>query len=484
MTRLPPITGVLGALFVAALVALAADRTASALPMYAQRSGRTCANCHVSPTLESPEGWDNPRLAERKCTLSCVACHVNPTGGGMRNASGRYYGQSTLSVYHTQDRSYTDLQKELLSDEQLYRFQQKFGDEAADLDGDGRFIPSVWSEVLAGVGAAQRGNWTSAGKPVGGPTKMAFWDGRYDDLNADPLLSVGGDIRAAYWSGTNTIFPMQVDLDAALHPVEHVTVMATAAARGRSSGVEDVARDPRSPVFARDAFVMIHELPYFSWAKAGIFLPSFGTYIDDHTAFTREFFEMDPSKSEDTVLGVELGTAPNYPFATASVFRDQVTAADADPGWGSALNFGYRDLGWSLTGHAMVKQRGGAARGDLVAGGVAWGFNPAYYQSRLPITLTGELTLGQRTIDGAVERPWALMQEAWWTPWNGVSVRGRMDLGSLDASAVGSLQQRTSLGLEVSPIPGLTMTGTGRVLTSPGSGSAASDVFVQTHIWF
>ena len=37
--------------FAVATVPNQADGT----PMYAQRSGRTCANCHVSPTLEDEE---------------------------------------------------------------------------------------------------------------------------------------------------------------------------------------------------------------------------------------------------------------------------------------------------------------------------------------------------------------------------------------------------------------------------------------------
>lgn len=40
----------------ASLVWVTTPSVAAALPMYAQRSGRTCANCHVSPTYEDPDG--------------------------------------------------------------------------------------------------------------------------------------------------------------------------------------------------------------------------------------------------------------------------------------------------------------------------------------------------------------------------------------------------------------------------------------------
>lgn len=112
---------------------------------------------------------------------------------------------------------------------------------------------------------------------------MAFWDGRYDDLNDDPAVWLGMDLRAAYWSGSNSAFPMQLDVAAGVHPIHHVTFSATLGA----------SRDARYAVFARNAFMLIHELPSMTWAKAGVFLPAYGLYSDDHTSFTRDGFEMD-----------------------------------------------------------------------------------------------------------------------------------------------------------------------------------------------
>ena len=67
--------------------------TAVTTPMYTARAGRTCDNCHVTPN-----DWVDPKLSERKCTLSCQGCHVDPAGGGMRNVVGRFYGRSTLPM--------------------------------------------------------------------------------------------------------------------------------------------------------------------------------------------------------------------------------------------------------------------------------------------------------------------------------------------------------------------------------------------------
>ena len=476
----PALTLLLVALL--AIGSLLVPSPGEALPMYAQRSGRTCANCHVSPTYEDPDGWDNPELADRKCNLSCISCHVDPTGGGLRNASGRYYGQATLPALPTQERGYGDVDRELFSDDAVHTYRRLF-DRPAKKQGE-RSIPSDLDEARGQVGTPQHGNWAAHGSPLGGVGKMDYWDGRYDDLNADPLVQIGGDFRLAYWSGSNSVFPMQADLDVAVQPADHLTVMATVAARGQSSGPAAALSDPRGPVFARRAFVMIHELPGASWAKAGVFMPSFGMYLDDHTAFTREWFEMDVSDSLDTVLGVEVGTAPNYPYATASVFQNDASfGRDDDPGWGASASAGYRDLGWSLTGHLMLKRRGKLARGDLLAGGLTWGYNPAYYRRELPLTLMGELSFGRRVTLQGPQLTIASTTEALYQLRNGLGLRGRLDLGVQHLES-GPFQARAQAGAELVPIPGLTLTAFGRLTVRASEEGVSPGMLVMSHVWF
>lgn len=470
------------------LLLLVAPSFAQALPMYAMRSGRTCGNCHVSPTYEDEGGWPNPELMKRKCNMSCMVCHTNPAGGGLRNTSGRYYGQSTLSIFPYQERSYSDYGRELASQEDIRSLLNKLGSWPFGKE-EGRQIPSTFAEVQSGIGANQRGGWSNFGKPFLGPSEYAFWDGRYGDLNADPLLQFGGDFRFAYWSGSQTFFPMQLDLHASVHPVEHLTVMATAAARGRTSGPNALIAQEQLPVFARNAFVMVHELPFMAYAKGGIFMPNFGTYIDDHTSFIREDFEMDVSTSDDTVIGAEIGLAPNYPFANFSAFRNfrpYGVAEDVDPGWGLTANLGWRDLGWSLTASGMMKRRPLEARGDLDALALGVGFNPFYYSNSIPLTYMGELVIGrrQRPITGTKALTFAMYHELWWTIVNGLSARFKYDLGARDAELDQALDHRVSAALDVSPVPGVTLITQGRMLVSQRDDQPGWDVFIHTHLWF
>lgn len=345
-------------------------------------------------------------------------------------------------------------------------------------------------DVLRGVGAGASAGFSTFGEPflADPPSRYAYWDGRYADLNADPLLVAGADVRLAYWSGASSIFPMQLDLHGALHPFEHVTIMATAALRGRVGGPVATFEQDRFPLFARNAFLLIHELPAMAYLKAGIFLPSFGTHIDDHTSFTRRFFEMDVSQAEDTVVGAEIGLAPNYPFATVSVFLNLLppdTPEGTDPGFGAAVNLGWRDIVWHLTAHGMLKRRDLAARGDLTAGGIGWGFNPFALSNKLPLTYMGELSAGrlQRPVTGSSATVLAMYHELWLTLFNGVSLRGKYELGTRDAEVDGLMEHRLSFLLDVGVFPGLTIiTGTRTQLASSRAGD--TDVMVQTHFWF
>jgi hypothetical protein len=67
---------------------------AAATPMYSVSSAHACNTCHVEPT-----GWLNPDKADRRCTLDCQGCHVNPSGGGLRTPLGEFYGEEVLPMF-------------------------------------------------------------------------------------------------------------------------------------------------------------------------------------------------------------------------------------------------------------------------------------------------------------------------------------------------------------------------------------------------
>lgn len=72
-------------------------KRADATPLIAMQAAERCDTCHEMPDSSNPK-WveENYRISERKCRLSCGVCHVNPSGGMLRNESGFIFGTKAL----------------------------------------------------------------------------------------------------------------------------------------------------------------------------------------------------------------------------------------------------------------------------------------------------------------------------------------------------------------------------------------------------
>lgn len=62
-----------------------------ATPILALKEADNCQGCHKSGRSQRP-------FFERRCTLDCQGCHIDPAGAGPRNAWGYYYSQAELST--------------------------------------------------------------------------------------------------------------------------------------------------------------------------------------------------------------------------------------------------------------------------------------------------------------------------------------------------------------------------------------------------
>jgi hypothetical protein len=459
---------------VVVVAVLAVAAAAEANPMYAGRSARTCDNCHVTPN-----DWKNPKLADRKCSMSCQTCHVDPAGGGARNASGRFFGRSTLPMIANSPRPTDDWDRNLLGRR----------DRATTYNSNLPLGPNDYASAPA-YGDSIEDPW-AWGKPLGGSSKYAFWDGRYAKLNADPMLRIGADIRmATLFAGNRLTFPMQIDLPVVFHPVHHVTFLVNTGARGRPSGYSDTFDSDRSFYF-REAFALLHEAPFQAYVKAGRFVPSYGLRLDDHTSRIRRTFELDGALPESRVTGVELGAAPNYPFVNISWFKttsrarlpDQWDIFDVDGGNGAAVNAGWRDLSWSMGASALLRRRQLEDGGDTSTFGVYGVFNPWRYRRTLPITYQAEFDFGryQRASGNETEHA-AFYQEIDWAAINGVILLVAHDWSDPDREVVDDHEHRVQVGVQITPYPGVTFDGRLRALM-PAAGGGDADLFVQLHLW-
>ncbi len=458
------------------LLAAAGARDVTATPRYAARAGRSCDSCHLTPN-----NWQELSLANRKCSLSCQTCHVDPAGGGARNVAGRFYGRATLPMIATSPRPTSDWDRGL--------FGMRRRDRATSYSDSLPQGPQRFEEARR-YHRTKDDRW-AWGRPAGGPNRYAPLQGRYGTLEADPLLRMGWDIRlATLASGTIIVFPMQGDLPVTVHPLRHVTLLLNTGFRGRSSGYSDTFDDSRTP-YLREAFLLLHQAPYQAYIKFGRFTPSYGLRLDDHTSQIRRRFELDGSLPETRVTGVEIGASPNYPFINVSYFRktslrrepSPFDIFDVDDSYGTAVNIGYRDLGWSAGGSLLLQRRPVAEGGDTSTLGGYAVLNLWHYRRELPFTYQAEFDYGSLTRRSGLRTDQAVFyQEVAWLFANGVNLLLAHDWADPDRLVIDDESNRYQAGGQVTPVPGVTLDARIRVLV-PTGGKSDVDFFVQLHLW-
>jgi hypothetical protein len=460
-----------------ALGLLSAASPLRATPLYAAREGRTCDNCHLRPNL-----WKNPPVLDRKCTMSCQGCHVDPAGGGMRTAAGRFFGSSTLPMIATSPRPTQDwdawIGKFLWRKDRATSFTNDLPEGPPDYDAsrDRRYAPH---------------DHFALGSPAGEPSHHAPFRGRYGSLNAHPLLRLSWDIRSALLLSKGALFfPMQADVAMALHPMEHVTFLGNVGARGRSTGIADVVDDPRTP-YLREGFLLLHEAPGNAYVKVGRFVPQFGLKVEDHTTQTRRTFEQDGSVPDARVTGVEAGINPNYPYVNVSWFRSTAATRtpaafdifDAVDGHGMALNVGYREIGWTAGASALLHRRDPAEGGDATGFALHGSFNPWFYRRSLPLTYEAEYDFGRYERTSGLETSHrAFWHELDWRAGNGVNLLLAQDWADPDTEVKDDHAFRVSAGFQLTPYPGITLDCRARALF-PATGQSGADLFTQLHLW-
>lgn len=477
-----------------ALALLLGLPAAHAVPLYTVREGRTCDNCH-----SLPNDWvDPPEMYRRKCTLSCSGCHIDPGGGGLRTVSGVYFGRSTLPMWLATDRPWADKKAH---GEYTEHVSAAGSQPMSDATGAGSQPTSeAGSQPTTGAGSQPVAAVPEAPKPTGGlafghpldggGAEMAFLDTRYGDLNADPLLRVGADLRLGFWNQGGKLFPMQGDAYAAVHPVEHVMLSTAVGIRGRIRGLGADDPDGQSRFGVRDLWLMTNEWPLNAYARAGRFLPQFGWRLDDHTAYTRRPFGMSQEDPANRVIGGEVGFNANYPYVNVAAWvpgsRRPDNPFEAKDGFGGALNAGWRDLGWQLGASALLRRQPMGQGGDSTNASLQWGLNPWYWLENVPVAYLGELTWGtlQRRYSGKTTSQDAQYHDLSYTPTNGITLHAKYDFWDPDREVKEDHIHRFGFGVEWVPIPSLTTRVDLRQASVAGGRGGGADAFLQLHGWF
>jgi hypothetical protein len=465
------------------LVVVLTSQGLHALPQYTAREGRVCDSCHAYPfetTLQ--KRWADPPMPQRKCNLSCGGCHVDPGGGGLRTVSGRYLQYAALPIFNNEARPWHDRERNVWNAVDFLRRKP-----APNLTAVATPAPAVAvATKTTGQSTARLPavppkfhthdvpvNYSLADPTVYGVVANATTTNRvyspefgiYGRLNADPKFQIGGDIRVAdvQSKSLNAFFPMQFDLGARYHPVEHWTLAATLGLVGKAdTGNQAPARTLGEMWTIRSAYAMYHELPYQMFFRAGFFQPAFGVRLEDHTAPVRQYFEQDLSKKYAAVLGAEVGFMANYPYLTVSGFTNNGGRPVGDSnqnyavnpqGFGTAINGGWRDLAWGLGGSFMLKSRTAEYSGNLTAASADGYLNLGRFWLGFPMTIIGEYALGQYSGLATAARTFAAnFIELNYLAFNGINLKINHHFYDADINLAGDESGRFGFGVELIPI--------------------------------
>jgi hypothetical protein len=359
---------------------------AQAEPWLSNRFAQNCAGCH------SPSRRNLP-TAERRCTLSCQGCHVNPSGGGIRNSYG----------YWNQQRWARSLKSDLFTNKgrPAPMKVQEYGSQP---------------DVPSGAWLKKQAQLAKNGSRLVVTDELDYNEKHYDKSDRQEHITVqsrdeflarvtqddpyriertqnifaGGDFRYFYLdidsdnAGTKTArdysLPMGLDLGVRIRPIkEHVQlVFEQRYLNGPSPSVShsrgDWAVTNQSQV--RSSYVLIDDLPYATYAQGGIYRPMFGSGTPDHTSLANSLIWSNGSSSDSLARTAgssryvnrvfSIGGSPNVPFANLHLIKPIANPAyPQDDGFAANIGGRFVTLGLSFTASYWKTKYSTATHHDL-----------------------------------------------------------------------------------------------------------------------